>query len=64
MEPFGDQFLAGPTLTDDQYRTVQFGGPRGALNRVEKRTGLSDKLVVALHAQIMAYFTNISQQKT
>ena len=36
VETLGDQFLAGPTLADDQHRTVERGGAAGPFQRVQK----------------------------
>jgi len=56
VKPLGDQFLAGPTLADDQHRTPHRSRATGALHRIEESGGLADELNISLHSQILANF--------
>ncbi len=47
MEAFGDQFLAGPTLPDDQDRPSHRRGAAGPLPRIEKREARSRQTAIA-----------------
>src|SRR3954447_3827039 len=49
VQTFGDQFLAGPALADDEHRPVQRRCPACALDCVEKREALADELFRSLH---------------
>ena len=62
VEPFRDQFLAGPALTHHQHRTAHRRSAAGPLDRIEEGTRLADELNVAVHAQHIAKFPNCAQQ--
>ncbi len=52
VEPFGDQFLAGPPLAHDEHRTPHRGRPTGPLDGVEKSPRLTDELCFPFHSGI------------
>src|SRR5206468_7172313 len=49
VKTFGDQFLAGAALPDDEHRPVQRRGAARPLDRVEKCQALADELFRSLH---------------
>ena len=50
VKTFGDQFLAGAALADDEHWPVQGRGAARALDRVEERQALTDELLRPLHS--------------
>src|SRR5690348_14355725 len=50
VETFGDQFLARAALADHEHRAVQRRSPARALDGIEERQALADKLVRAFHS--------------
>ena len=63
VQPLGDQLLARAAFADHQHRPVQRGGTARPLDRIEERPGLADELVVAVHAEQLAYFANARQDQ-
>jgi hypothetical protein len=49
MDAFGDQFLAGAALADDEHGPDEIGGAPRLLDGVEKRQRLADKMRHFLH---------------
>jgi hypothetical protein len=49
VQPFGDQLLARPALTDHKDRTIERRGAAGAFDRVEKGQARADEIVGPLH---------------
>ena len=70
MEALGDQFLAGPSLADDQDRAVERRRAARPLHRVEECKALADELIRSLHAltvggkshQLARFFALFSRQ--
>ncbi len=52
VEALGDQFLAGPALSDHQHRAIERRGAARTLDRVEEGEARADELVASLHANM------------
>ena len=71
MKTFCDEFLAGPTLADDEQRAIERRGAARTLNRVKEGQALADELFCSLHAptvggkshHLARIFTDISASK-
>ena len=56
VQAFGDELLAGASLTNDEDGPVERRSPARTLDGVEKGRGLADQVGVALHCQSLVQF--------
>jgi hypothetical protein len=51
VQPFGDQFLAGPAFANYEYGAIERSSTARPLDCIEKGETLPDELVAPLHDQ-------------
>jgi hypothetical protein len=49
VKTFGDQFLAGAPLANDEHRPIERRGAARSLDGVEERKALTNELLASLH---------------